>query len=225
MTERALTDRELSSSSAEFVWDEHGASEAHGYLLAPIVSLLRRYGARTVLDLGCGNGAFSNRLREQQFEVTSMDASTSGIRIAQRSHPQMRFVLQDVTQPLPVEYHRRYDAVVSTEVIEHLLLPRALLSNASLALRAGGCLILSTPFHGYWKNLLLALSNRFDTHWHPLRDHGHVKFFSKATILRLFEELGFVELGFMRVGRIPPVAKSMIVSGRLLRPAPGSPPQ
>ena len=76
---------------------------------------------------------------------------------------------------------------------------------------AQGMLVISTPFHRYWKNLALALTNRFDTHWPPLRDFGHVKFFSRKTLSRLVLEGGFSVVDFMRVGRIPPLAHSMIV--------------
>jgi hypothetical protein len=46
-----------------------------------------------------------------------------------------------------------FDAVVCTEVIEHLCLPRMLSRFAASLLRPRGLLILSTPCHGYLKNL------------------------------------------------------------------------
>jgi 2-polyprenyl-6-hydroxyphenyl methylase/3-demethylubiquinone-9 3-methyltransferase len=70
---------------------------------------------------------------------------------------------------------------------------------------------MSTPYHGYWKNLALALTNKFDAHWHPLRDFGHVKFFSRATLSQLASEAGFSVTDFLRVGRIPVLACSMIL--------------
>jgi 2-polyprenyl-6-hydroxyphenyl methylase/3-demethylubiquinone-9 3-methyltransferase len=97
------------------------------------------------------------------------------------------------------------------EVIEHLLLPRLLLASAFQALRAGGVFVLSTPFHGYWKNLALAVTNKFDDHWHPLRDFGHVKFFSKKTLSNLFMEQGLQVDRILALGRVPPLARSMIV--------------
>jgi hypothetical protein len=78
-------------------------------------------------------------------------------------------------------------------------------------LRPGGVLILSTPYHGYLKNLALAITDEFDDHWHPLRDFGHVKFFSRRTLVRLACESGFSVRQFMRVGRIPAFACSMIL--------------
>jgi 2-polyprenyl-3-methyl-5-hydroxy-6-metoxy-1,4-benzoquinol methylase len=206
------TDSRLSLASGEFLWDTGAVSEAHGYLAGPMVRLLRRHGAKIVLDLGCGNGALSAVMQAEGFGVTGCDYSSSGITLARAAFPQIAFFRHDLAAPLPAEHHGRYDAVVCMEVIEHLLLPRTLLHNAHAALRPGGLLVVSTPYHRYLKNLALALTNRFDQHWHPLRDFGHVKFFSKRNLLALLNESGFTVTDFVRVGRIPALAKSMIAA-------------
>ncbi len=214
MRPRARTDEVISASSSEFEWEQAGDSEAHGYLLPPALKLLAADNARKVLDLGCGNGSITGLLASKGFVVSGCDASSSGLAIAQASFPDVRFFHHDLAQPLGAEHAAAYDAVVSFEVIEHLLLPRILLRSASEALRPGGLFILSTPYHGYLKNLALALTNGFDKHWHPLRDFGHIKFFSKQTLLALFDECGFEVTTFLRVGRIPPLACSMVVAAR-----------
>jgi 2-polyprenyl-3-methyl-5-hydroxy-6-metoxy-1,4-benzoquinol methylase len=213
MAERTRTDREKSLDSPEFIWDTTAHPDAHGYLVKPVMSFLTRGRVRTVLDLGCGNGAFSNAIAQHGFDVTGLDHSASGIAIARRTYGSLRFVRHDLAQPLPEHLAGRFDAVVSTEVVEHLLLPRMLLQSARAALQPGGLLILTTPFHGYWKNLALALTGKFDSHWHPLRDYGHVKFFSKSTIVQLLDECGFADIEFATAGRIAAFAKSMIVAG------------
>ena len=101
--------------------------------------------------------------------------------------------------------------MVSLEVVEHLLQPRHLVASAYEALRPGGIFVMSTPFHGYWENFVLAITNGFDNHWHPLRDFGHVKFFSRNTFLALVLDAGVSIRHFLRVGRVPTFACSMIV--------------
>ncbi len=74
----------------------------------------------------------------------------------------------------------------------------------------GGVAIISTPYHGYWKNLALAVTGKMDYHFTPLWTHGHIKFWSRDTLGRLLREAGFENISFRRVGRIHPLAKSMI---------------
>jgi len=144
-----------------------------------------------------------------------MDISRSGITLAKNRYPSHDFLLADLQQPLPKMQCQQFDCVVSIEVVEHLLLPRQLFARARESLRPGGELILSTPYHGYWKNLALAVTGRFDSHWHPLRDYGHVKFFSVSTMTQLFEEQGFEVTDIRFVGRFPALARSMLYRGRL----------
>lgn len=217
MTTTPLTDRNLSHRAQEFEWDVAGETESQNYLLPPVLATLERHGASSVLDLGCGNGAMTARLAAHGLRVQGCDGSRSGIDAARRAFPHIEFSEQDLNEALDTSLQGRFDAVVSTEVIEHLLLPRKLMDAARFALRPGGLFVVTTPFHGYWKNLALAVSGKFDAHWHPLRDFGHVKFFSRPTLTSLFHEYGFDGITFTTVGRVPALARSMIVSGTLPR--------
>jgi 2-polyprenyl-6-hydroxyphenyl methylase/3-demethylubiquinone-9 3-methyltransferase len=77
-------------------------------------------------------------------------------------------------------------------------------------LEPGGVAIISTPYHGYLKNLAIALMGEMDRHYTALWDHGHIKFWSTRTLGQLLTEVGFKKIEFIRVGRIPALAKSMI---------------
>jgi len=189
--------------------------------LAPVVlghlsRLSEQYSSTLrVLDLGCGNGAFSARMSDENYIIKASDHSFSGMAIAQKEFPKIEFFQHDINTPLPECYLDSFEVVVSLEVIEHLFQPRVLFQRAMEALGSQGHLIISTPYHGYSKNLALALTNKFDYHWHPLRDFGHIKFFSKSTLLQCVDECGFRATAFDRVGRIPIFAKSMIAVAEL----------
>ena len=60
----------------------------------------------------------------------------------------------------------------------------------------------------------MALTNHMDKHFTALWDNGHIKFWSIDTLGELLREAGFVDVRFERVGRIPPLAKSMIAIAR-----------
>ena len=213
----ANTDSVLSLQSEEFLWDSPAATPAHEYLFPTIRAWLKQAGARSVLDLGCGNGALTSAFGREGFEMTGMDVSESGIAIAARNFPKILFEHSEMATPLADRLRQTFDAVIAVEVVEHLLLPRLLFERAKEALRPGGVFIVTTPYHGFLKNLALALTNKFDTHWHPLRDYGHVKFFSRETLSQLFSEQALTVERFARVGRIPALAKSMILQGTVER--------
>lgn len=185
---------------------------AHPYLAPTLIKWLRNAGAETVLDLGCGNGTLTMRLAAEGFRPTGIDGSESGMRVAQeQAGGRVTFRRGWIEDPLPPDLHHQFDAVIAMEVIEHLPRPRVLCERVVEAVRPSGRFILSTPYHGYLKNLALALVDQFDEHWHPLRDGGHIKFFSPATLTELLEQEGFAVARLARLGRVPPFAKSMIV--------------
>jgi 2-polyprenyl-6-hydroxyphenyl methylase/3-demethylubiquinone-9 3-methyltransferase len=95
------------------------------------------------------------------------------------------------------------DVILSTEVIEHLYDPRGLLRNAHALLKPGGIIVLTTPYHGYLKNLLLAATGKMDRHFTVLWDHGHIKFWSRKTLSEALVEAGFADIRFVGSGRVP----------------------
>ncbi len=107
-----------------------------------------------------------------------------------------------------------YDTIISTEVIEHLYSPRNYFEFCKNILQkaGGGELILTTPYHGYLKNLVLAGTGKMDKHFTVLWDGGHIKFWSVKTLSSLLQESGFSEIRFKGCGRFPFLWKSMMVS-------------
>ena len=114
---------------------------------------------------------------------------------------------------LAAEYGQ-FPIVISLEVIEHIYDPRRYARTFFELLESGGLGIISTPYHGYLKNLALAVTGKMDSHFTALWDGGHIKFFSAATLRQLLLEAGFERPKIYRVGRIPPLAKSMIAAFR-----------
>jgi 2-polyprenyl-3-methyl-5-hydroxy-6-metoxy-1,4-benzoquinol methylase len=182
------------------------------YIVPVLLDLLGAPKSQTILDVGCGNGALAKSLLEKGYDIYGIDASKSGIQLARQTHPE-RFFLQDITSgALPPELSGvQFNTLISTEVIEHLYNPRQYISFCKNILRDGGQLILSTPYHGYWKNLLLALTGKMDDHFTALWDGGHIKFWSRKTLTTLLQEGGFQVTAFRGAGRFPLLWKSMLV--------------
>lgn len=198
----------------EFEWHAEGAANgASGERLTEVfVKLVQQIdGVRTICDLGCGNGHIAGRLASLGYEVTGVDASRSGITIAQRAYPDVKFVQALIDGTLALD---NFDLVISSDVIEHLYRPADLLEAAFSLLKPGGHILIGTPYHGYLKNLAIALSGRMDSHYSALHDGGHIKFFSVRTLSQLLISHSFKDLSFSYYGRAPWLWKNMICHAR-----------
>ncbi|MEC9372799.1 MAG: class I SAM-dependent methyltransferase [Planctomycetota bacterium] len=186
------------------------------YLVPAIERIYPEAGPGTrVLDVGCGNGYLANQFAQKGCTVVGIDASRMGIGHARQAYPQIRFEQQLISEHnLDDLEEDPFDLVVSTEVVEHLYAPRIWAKGAFHALRPGGDLVATTPHHGYVKNLVISLKGGWDNHWKPLKDGGHIKFWSKRTLSMLLEEAGFEDLRFVGAGRAPFLWMSMVVRGR-----------
>lgn len=166
---------------------------------------------RAVCDLGCGNGYLAGLLGRGGYKVVGVDASTSGVAIARKTHgSSAEFVISDIDEKLATMLGSGFDAVISSDVIEHLYRPRLLPRCAAMLLRPGGWLVVGTPYHGYLKNLALSLVNGWDAHHGVHWDGGHIKFFSVRTLARVLESEGFAVDRFTFHGRVAWLWKNMI---------------
>lgn len=107
--------------------------------------------------------------------------------------------------------HMKFDIIICTEVIEHLYDPRILIRFCKRYLKNKGRLIITTPYHGYAKNILISLLGHWDAHFTALWDGGHIKFWSKNTLTKLLNEFNFSLEYFSGCGRVPYLWKSMIL--------------
>ena len=205
----------MSSTSADVVgyrWRSAAPTCAHAYLW-PAVRRILAHGvaqgrARRVFDLGCGNGAIARLLAADGFEVAGVDPSEEGVAHARAGGLDLR--VGSAYDDLAARFGR-WPFVLSLEVVEHVYFPHRLARTLFDLCAPGALAIVSTPYHGYWKNLALSLvPGAWDRHHHPLCDYGHIKFWSERTLRGLLLRGGFRAVRFHRLGRIPALAKSVI---------------
>ena len=89
-----------------------------------------------ILDLGCGAGDISKGLGD----VTGVDVSEK--RLAQAAKNGLKTIKADVCN---VPLNEQFDAVLLTDIIEHVQRPYDLLMGAHRLLKPGGQLFLETP--------------------------------------------------------------------------------
>jgi 2-polyprenyl-3-methyl-5-hydroxy-6-metoxy-1,4-benzoquinol methylase len=208
---------------SENVVDDYGwqspEPESCGYITPEVIRILNSLNVKRVCDIGAGNGALVGMLSSIGYEAAGIEYDKNGVAIAKKNYPSVNFYnlgVQDDPAPVLQSEAALFDAVVSTEVVEHLFSPHLLPVFAGKLLRKQGYLVVSTPYHGYLKNIALAIFNKWDSHHAPLWHGGHIKFWSRKTLTRLLEENGFKVIEFRGAGRLPWLWKSMILVAQVV---------
>ncbi len=155
-----------------------------------ILTLLGTLPGKTFLDVGCGAGEVGRSIKERA------SARVFGVDVSQGAVDEARRVLDgawvcDVAaeKTLPQEaLMQTYDAVILSEVLEHLLLPEDLLRS----LRSLGVpIIITVPNVLFWKNRLRILMGHFEYTETGLMDRGHIHFFSWQGLQTAISESGY----------------------------------
>lgn len=151
-----------------------------------------------VLDLGCGgghNGALLKRAGAREVVGVELDAGA-----AAQARKRLDAVVQgdlahlDLAQ-LGVE---PFDAILASDVLEHLADPEAVLARALTHLRPGGAVVVSLPNVAHVVVFANLLMKRWPRRSSGIFDRTHLRFFAKRDMVRLLEGAG------LRVLRVQP---------------------
>lgn len=167
-----------------------------------------------ILDAGCGDGYFTNCLTEKGYSAIGMDVSHNAIKTAREKHRDIDFICNPIDEKWPFE-NDSFDAIFSTEVIEHVFGIYEMFAEMNRSTRKGGIIILTTPYHGLIKNLLIVLFG-FDNHFNNI-EGGHIRFFTKNFLRKTLLHSGFSIIETKYIGRFRPVSKSIYVVAEKVR--------
>ncbi len=100
-----------------------------------------------ILDLGCGVGSVILPIASMGYRATGVDVDQSSIEVCNKSNSfsNLAFLVGD-GETLRLE--DRFDVVISSEVLEHVLHPELLLKTVGCHLADNGVAVLSVP-NGY----------------------------------------------------------------------------
>ena len=120
-----------------------------------------------VLDVGAGQGALAERLREAGFAVSACDSAPKNFRAAG-----IECLRVDLAGPLPYP-EGSFDALIAVELTEHLLDHSTFFSECARVLAPGGRLFLSTPNILSLKSRLRFLLTGYHYSFDPLDPARH----------------------------------------------------
>lgn len=165
-----------------------------GHYSAPRAELLPLVpsSATRVLDVGCGAGGFGRSLLAVRpaVELWGVEANPEAAALAAADYQRVVVGLfPDASPELPTQY---FDLICFNDVLEHMLDPQSAVGAATAHLARGGSLFASIPNVRHFSVLWPLLTRgRWDYADDGLLDRTHVHFFTRATMVELFERSGW----------------------------------
>lgn len=144
-----------------------------------------------VLDVGCGTAALSAEIEKKGYTVWGIEKSEAATRIAQRRITNV--ISSDSTDfetVIELLGEQRFDFMIFSDILEHLVDPFLVLKFYLSFLNQGGKLIVSVPNAVVWTNRLSFLFGRFQYRDYGVMDRTHLRFFTFHTAKRLIQAAG-----------------------------------
>lgn len=161
-------------------YDDSSRSEVVAYIPSSTISLL---------DVGCAKGGFALVLKAARPEL-QVDGLEPDVAAAAVAEPRLRTLFHG---RFPNGLGgRTYDCVTFLDSLEHMIDPWSALRSARTLLNAGGCVVASIPNVRHISVLRQLLMNgewRYEDQ--GLLDRTHLRFFTRRSMMRLFEEAGY----------------------------------
>jgi SAM-dependent methyltransferase len=166
-----------------------------------VLAELRRWVPRggRILEVGCAYGFFLIEAA-RYYQCVGIDVSEQAVAFARGRGADAR------CGALDDRFARdsgRFDGIVMLDVIEHLPDPAAVLRRAHGLLNAGGHLLMTT---GDWESPLARLTGR---HWRLMTPPQHLFFFSRRSLTKLLENVGFQVVHVQRPWKLVPLGLAL----------------
>jgi SAM-dependent methyltransferase len=180
-------------------------------------------GARRVVEVGCSSGAFA-----REYKKRNPDVYYTGIEIepeyADMAREHCDVVLETDIKTVDDDMlndELAADCWVFGDVLEHLNDPWLLLSRIRKSLPVGGCVVACIPNAQHWSVQARLSFGDFRYEDSGLFDRTHIRWFTRSTILEMFQRTGYaIEDGIGRIFDEPqsesflPIIRMMAVAAR-----------
>lgn len=165
---------------------------SHGQIAAWLQHYRQQYWSQrpcVVYDIGCAQGLLGQLLPSADFMLYGVDADSASVELARTTY---RAAWQaDIEQPLTFNFPEPADAMVLADVLEHTREPDVCLTRlCQTFLSAGTPIVISLPNVAHLYVRLALLAGRFEYAARGICDRTHVRFFTKASAVRLIAGCG-----------------------------------
>lgn len=175
--------------------------------------------AAAVLDVGCGEGGFGRTLRATlapDARICGVDAVIDNVEAARRTESFDKVTHGYFPEALG-NSEDKYDLITFLDVLEHMFDPWSVLASTHDYLLPGGKVVAAIPNVQVWTLMRALVRGRWDYTDTGILDRTHVRFFTKATMIEMFEGAGFVVESCEGINsqRVPPRPVRAVINRRL----------
>lgn len=167
------------------------------YIDAPrpdVEPYLPRQGVRRALDVGCGRGGFAATLRAALGPdpyLLGIESVPSQAEYARQHSAFDRVITGYFPQVLDGDQDQTFDLITFNDVLEHIVDPWTTLAATRAHLAPGGKVIAAIPNIRYAPVMWQLARGRWDYTDMGTLDRTHVRFFTRATMIEMFEGVGY----------------------------------
>lgn len=155
-----------------------------------IVAMLQTGPQSAVLELGCGAGGTGRAVLAAGKAGRYVGLELSETAGAEAAKHLTEVILGDVEGVDLRPLHGAFDALIISEVLEHLTDPWKTLRRLSDCLKPGGVVIASSPNVAHWSVIKGLISGRFAYTDSGMMDRTHLRWFTPQSYRELFEAAG-----------------------------------
>jgi 2-polyprenyl-3-methyl-5-hydroxy-6-metoxy-1,4-benzoquinol methylase len=145
----------------------------------------------SILEIGCGTGATGALARAsgraghytgvELFEAAAVEARAHLDEVITGDVERLEFSWQPCS----------FDAVILSEVLEHLIEPWAVLKRLHPFMRPGALVLASSPNVSHWRVIRELIQGRFQLADQGVFDRTHMRWFTPDSFAAMFERAGY----------------------------------
>jgi len=153
-------------------------------------------GVSSMLEVGCSSGGFGKlvKARRSSCEIWGIEPSPAAAAVASKRLDNT--ICGIFKAGMPELEGKQFDCIVFNDVLEHLVNPDQVLQDSKQYLSKTGVVVASIPniLH-FYQIMQILIRQDWKYEAQGILDNTHLRFFTKKSIIRLFEESGYeVEL-------------------------------
>jgi len=188
-------------------------SKAEGILFKYLEKHVKK--GSQILDIGCGSGEITLRIKEKGYEITGLDFSSVAVDLAKSLGLNCQVVDLDIGIPFDND---TFDVVWAGDVIEHVFDPLFVLKEVNRVLVSGGALLCTIPYDLKLTTRLRILFGHSyqEGVYRKFGQYKHHTFFSVPLMKYMFKEASLQVQEIRFVIKFPRLKREFISKNRAL---------